>query len=193
MVGSFSCLDRENDSLRLNLPFLNEELTLKSYLLNSENTVKSFTYTPSIEKELEKIRPLLAGSNYIYPDNWLAIKLLEKDKDIIKYIDKNGTKELKNKIDELVAIESDLELEIIDNRYRFVNRLLSEMVSRHLDPKVSLTAKIDKIVTHKFWGIPIFGFIMFIVFQLTFLIGEDLLGDPIENLLLWINNGWRRN
>ena len=48
---------------------------------------------------------------------------------------------------------------------------------------MSLTDKIDKVVTHKFWGIPIFAFIMFIVFQLTFTIGEDLLGGFVEDLI----------
>ena len=43
-----------------------------------------------------------------------------------------------------------------------------------------MTDKIDKILTHKYLGLPIFALIMLIVFQLTFAIGEDLLGGLVE-------------
>lgn len=151
--------------------------------INSEKMIKPFTYTERIKKELESIMPLLSDSEYIYPKNWLAIKILEKDKEIINYIDKNGTETLKNKVNEIQSIDSDLELEIIDNRYNFVGDILYHSVKRPAEDQLSLTDKIDKIVTDKFWGIPIFGLIMFIVFQLTFTIGEGFLGGLVEGLI----------
>lgn len=151
--------------------------------IESENTTKSFTYSKEIQRELDDIIPLLSNSDYLYPKNWIAVKLLEKDKDIISYIDKNGTKEIKEKIQEIQDLDSDLELEIIDNRYDFVGNILAETVKRPSEAKLTLTDKIDKVVTHKFWGIPIFAFIMFIVFQLTFSIGEGLLGGFVEDLI----------
>lgn len=151
--------------------------------IESENIIKPFTYTETIKKELETIKPLLNKGEYIYPKNWLAIKLLEKDKDIIDYIEKNGSEDLKKKSIEIQAIESDLELEIIDNRYNFVGNVLAHSVKRPSDTEISLTDKIDGVVTHKFWGIPIFALIMFVVFQLTFTIGEDILGGFVEDLI----------
>lgn len=151
--------------------------------IDSENHIKPFTYNENIERELKEIRPLLAGSQYIYPNNWLAVKLLEKDKDIIEYIGENGSEDLKKKAIEIEAIDSDLELEIIDNRYNFVNDILAETIKRPDEETLSLTDKIDKIVTDKFWGIPIFALIMFVVFQLTFTIGEDLLGESVAGLI----------
>ena len=151
--------------------------------IDSKNNVKTFTYTEKIEKELESILPLLSNSEYIYPENWLAIKLLEKDKEIINYIDENGTQALKDKVTEIQSIDSDLELEIIDNRYNFVGTVLSNSVKRPIESQLSLTDKIDKVVTDKVWGIPIFGLIMFIVFQLTFTIGEGFLGGLVEDLI----------
>src|SRR5699024_6430296 len=61
------------------------------------------------------------------------------------------------------------------------------------------TDKIDKILTHKYLGLPIFALVMLVVFQLTFAIGEDLLGEAaaegvealgvvIENLLINMNS-----
>ena len=151
--------------------------------IDSENIIKPFTYSETIKKEMESIMPLLEGGEYIYPKNWIAIKLLEKDKDIIDYIDQNGTQDLKDKSTSIQAIESDIELEIIDNRYNFVGNVLTHSVKRPTDTPLNLTDKIDRVVTNKFWGIPIFAFVMFLVFQLTFTIGEDLLGGFVENLI----------
>ena len=162
---------------------LKELLKASAEYIDSENRVKAFTYNDSIQEEIDSIKPLFAGSEYIYPDNWLAIKILEKDRDILAYVDKNGSQALKDKAIEIQELDSDIELEIIDNRYNFIGDVLSNSVKRPIDPKVSLTDKIDKVVTHKFWGIPIFAFIMFIVFQLTFTIGEDLLGGFVESLI----------
>ncbi|NLB27662.1 MAG: ferrous iron transport protein B, partial [Clostridiaceae bacterium] len=67
---------------------------------------------------------------------------------------------------------------------------------------VTLTDKIDRLVTHKYLGIPIFAVIMLAVFQLTFVVGEgwlgglaaDLvegLGGLLENLLVSLHSpGW---
>ncbi len=63
----------------------------------------------------------------------------------------------------------------------------------------TITDKIDKVLIHKWLGLPIFALIMFIMFQLTFTIGEDLFGNLvgssietigvlIENLLIQINS-----
>ncbi|MGO1468863.1 MAG: ferrous iron transport protein B [Tissierella sp.] len=187
-------IDLDNLSKKLGIPIVatvaSKKQGIKDLLksateyMDSKNTSKKFTYSKNIEKELENIRPLLANSEYIYPSNWLAIKLLERDQDIISYIDENGSEDLKKKVAEIEAVDSDLELEIIDNRYSFVNNVLAQSVTRPSESKVSLTDKIDTIVTHKFWGIPIFGLIMFIVFQLTFTIGEDLLGGFVEDGLV---------
>lgn len=154
-----------------------------SKYIDSENRSVAFTYSQNIEKELDKIRPLLRDASYIYPHNWLAIKILEKDKEIMNYIDENGTDSLKDRVQAISSIDSDLELEIIDNRYKFVSHVLHESIKRPDETKLSLTDKIDKVVTNKFWGIPIFALIMFVVFQLTFTIGEDLLGGFVETLI----------
>ena len=43
--------------------------------------------------------------------------------------------------------------------------------------------KIDKVLTHKWFGLPIFALIMFSIYQLTFIIGEDILGGSVAFLL----------
>lgn len=154
-----------------------------SNYIDSENTSKDFTYNQAIEDELKELRPLLKNYDYIYPDEWIAVKLLEQDENIIEYINSTENDNLKSKAEEIEEIDSDLELEIINNRYEFISSMLDGIVRRPDKTELSLTDKIDNIVTHKFWGIPIFAVIMFTVFQLTFTIGEDLLGESVAGLI----------
>lgn len=73
--------------------------------------------------------------------------------------------------------DGDFEAIVADRRYDFISRHFSETVIRsdREEKSGSLTKsdKIDKVLTHRIWSIPIFLLIMFIVFHLVF--GEDLL------------------
>lgn len=147
---------------------------------------KSFTYGVNIDEALKSIKDLLGDEDYDYPKDWIAIKLLEGDQEITSHMDKYASNGLKNKLNEIKATSSDFELAIVDKRYDFIGHILETSVSKPSEDKLTLTDKIDRIVTHKYLGLPIFGLVMFIIFQLTFAIGEDVFGefvaDTIEGL-----------
>ncbi len=90
-------------------------------------------------------------------------------------------------------------MEIVDKRYAFVSSIADLTVMLPDEAVETITDKIDKVLIHKWLGLPIFALIMFIMFQLTFTIGEDLFGNLvgssietigvlIENLLIQINS-----
>jgi len=77
-------------------------------------------------------------------------------------------------------------------RYRFISKILDHTLRRLTEPKlVSQSEKIDRILTHKIWGLVIFLFVLFLVFQSIFTLaqypmdlidhGFGLLGDFIRN------------
>jgi len=139
------------------------------------------SYGIDIDKEIEKINKFLTHKDFEYPSSWIAIKLLEGDQSIVQLV--NEDKNL-NSSDEFQAIlqniknnDKNYELEIVDKRYEFVNNITKDTVIRPKKTIETTTDKIDKILTHKYLGLPIFALIMLIVFQLTFAIGEDLLGE----------------
>lgn len=69
------------------------------------------------------------------------------------------------------------EIVIVDKRYEFIGNIVDKSVKK---PKVSVETKsdkIDNILTHKWFGLPIFALIMYGVYKLTFLIGEDVLQE----------------
>jgi len=120
-----------------------------------------------------------------------AIKLIENDEVEVKMHEKvaKDVEVLKGRIakDEF---EGDYEAIIADQRYKYINKHLSNTVIKSSKAYENKSDKIDKVLTHKIWGIPIFLGIMFIVFHLVF--SEDLFFlNAIFNLKItgegWIN------
>ena len=72
------------------------------------------------------------------------------------------------------GITRDFEALVADARYKYISKYFAPVLSKK-QAKFSMTKsdKIDKVLTHKVWGIPIFLVILFLVFHLTF--SEDFL------------------
>lgn len=148
-----------------------------------------FSYGEELEKEISAIEEKLKDIDFDYPKRWVAVKLLEGDSEIknLKEI-----KKLKSLADRLFFLEdksSAYELEIVDKRYSFIGNVLKDTLRRPSEEVETITDKIDKIITHKYFGIPIFALIMFVIFQLTFTFGQDLLGEYMVNLVDFIGDG----
>ncbi|MDI3535374.1 MAG: ferrous iron transport protein [Thermosediminibacterales bacterium] len=75
---------------------------------------------------------------------------------------------------------------IADRRYGFIGGLAKEVISRRqtAEDRLSISDKIDRIVTNRYLGIPIFLLAMWAVFQFTFKVGDPLIGW-IETFFEW--------
>ena len=127
------------------------------------------TYSFDIENKISAISERLKSK---YPDmsnyRWHSIKFLEMDKEITeKYI---------INLDDIV--DKSYEQEIIKQKYDFIENTIKRVLKNKSD-KSSMTDKIDFVLTDNIFGIPIFLFVMAIVFFLTFTIG-DFLKEYIE-------------
>lgn len=157
------------------------EITVRE--MNSGKSQKKITlsYGEQIDRKLHKLTDYLSQGQLKYPHDWLALKILEGDEYAIQMVRDDvylgKLEELGLFLDEVAASKSDLELEIVDSRYGFVKSITSNTVLRSTEEVTTRTDRIDRIVTHKYLGLPIFALIMLGVFQLTFAIGEDLLGE----------------
>ncbi|MDE7406299.1 MAG: ferrous iron transporter B [Clostridiales bacterium] len=95
-----------------------------------------------------------------------AVKLLENDEIELQ---RKGAKELLEKI----ASDKDLEATVVDERYKhIVSRLAVAKVKGKRD-SMTKSDKIDKVLTHRVWALPIFAVILFAIFHVTF--SEDFL------------------
>ncbi|HKL80722.1 MAG TPA: ferrous iron transport protein B, partial [Mobilitalea sp.] len=123
-------------------------------------------YSDEIEDKIDEVSDILK-KNYVNIDNlrWHALKLLEKDKAVMgKYpID------LKN------IIYRSYEEDVINQKYDFIEEVVEEVVVNK-SRKAASTDHVDKILTNRYLGLPIFLGIMALVFLLTFQVGDFVKG-----------------
>lgn len=134
-----------------------------------------------LEKAIDAVKAVITKNEsirYKYSTRFLAIKLLENDKGIEEIVADlpNGPEVLsvRDKMAEriLKTLNEDSESAITDAKYGFISGALKEtFVDNHL-PKDQMTKIIDAVVTHRLWGFPIFFLFMYLMFEVTFVVGE---------------------
>ncbi|MHC4574131.1 MAG: ferrous iron transport protein B [Planctomycetota bacterium] len=136
------------------------------------------TYGDEIEEELAKIEPLLrAGEQPLvnkYGSRWLALKLLEQDSDIMaKVYSKELLDAVTASVEHLRSIfAEEPQIIIADRRYGFISGACQETVKSTVESRHTASDLIDSVVTNRFLGIPIFLVLMYLVFLLTFKLGQ---------------------
>lgn len=139
------------------------------------------SYGSDIEKEIHKLLPLLKqDQDFVkkYPVHWLAVKLIEKDREAEKILRENRFQpEILKKRDECVKwleghFGMDSEIAVTEQRYGYIHGAVKEAVSKRLLSRKNITEKIDRVLINRFLGPVFFILIIWGIFQLTFLIGE---------------------
>lgn len=135
-------------------------------------------YSEPLEQKIDLLSERLDKR---YPDiqntRWAAIKLLEQDTEVMK----------KYPLDCVDILDRSYETEIINEKYAFIEEIIHEVLFHH-EEKEEMTDRIDRILTHRWIGLPIFLCIMALVFFLTFFLG-DRLSDGFQALLTALPNG----
>lgn len=139
-------------------------------------------YGKDIDLEINKLKEVIENANLNtgYPSEWIAIKLLEGDEYISKIIDKNILNIAQKSSDTIAVAAMEPELIIVDKRYEFIGNIVNKAVKKPKEEVITKSDKIDKVLTHKWFGLPIFALIMLAVYQLTFAIGEDILQEGLN-------------
>ena len=136
---------------------------------------------PELERSIEAIKKEICKNENIrhkYSTRFLAIKLLENDKDIEQHVIStlpNGAEviQIRNKEAERIrrAMNEDSEQAITDAKYGFISGALKETYVEKSQDTSAFTRVVDSIVTHKIWGFPIFFLFLYIMFECTFTLG----------------------
>lgn len=136
---------------------------------------------PELERSIESVKQVISLNENIrhkYSTRFLAIKLLENDKDVEKEIQKlpnakdilevrdREMKRLRN------AINEDSEEAITDAKYGFIAGALRETYVDNHQNISRVTHTIDFFVTHRIWGYPIFFLFLYLMFEGTFVLGD---------------------
>ncbi len=135
-------------------------------------------YPENIEDKIAKLEVMMQAH---YPTHssvrWHAIKLLEDDEEVRQ----------EHPISVINVVDRSYEKEIIQCKYAHIEKIVSETLF-HRDQKAARTDKIDKVLTHPVWGIPVFLLIMCMIFFLTFTVGDALKG-VFETGLGYVSEG----
>ncbi len=163
---------------------IKELMELAYKTAKTKRTGKTVLADSKVNGLVEEVKNLLVEKNVESP-LFHAVKLIEADseevkshKDLISLVD-----EKKAKVD-TSDFDGDFEGLIADARYKYITKNFSKTVTKSKNNTGETKSdKIDKVLTHKIWGIPIFLIVMFIVFHFVF--SEDLFGlNAIFNLTI---------
>ncbi len=139
-------------------------------------------YGDEIEHELEQIEKVIVDKENLlarkYEPRWLALKLLEQDKEITAKI---HSREVHNAVADstghLKGIFGDNpEVIMADRRYGFISGACQETIKTTVELRHNYSDIIDTVVTHRVFGLPIFLLLMYLTFVLTFKIGDYPMG-----------------
>lgn len=157
----------------------------------SKGQVSEHKFDSSIEDVLTHIENNLPASVSANKRRYYAVKLFERDADACKLI--NLTKEKAARVEELVAqceqdCDDDAESIITGERYGVIAHIIDECMTK-APAKMSTSEKIDRVVTNRILGLPIFVVIMFCVYY----IAVSTLGGTVTDFTndqLFGTDGW---
>jgi ferrous iron transport protein B len=130
------------------------------------NTVPVHKFAPEVESVLDSIEDKLGNEVPEDQKRFFAIKLLEKDNKI-----QTQMKHVPDVLEEINRIEKemddDTESIITNERYVYISSIIHECFTRNKVEKLTISDKIDRIVTNRFLALPIFALVMFLVYYVS--------------------------
>ena len=138
-------------------------------------------FTGSVEHALAHIEDLIGGKVEPRFLRWYAVKLFERDEKVVAEL--KLSEDVKKGIEEAVSscekeMDDDAESIITNQRYAYINTLMQNAVKKgKAKGSLSVSDKIDRVVTNRVLALPIFALIMFLVYYISVTTIGTLLTD----------------
>jgi ferrous iron transport protein B len=126
---------------------------------------------------LEDLQNLVAA--YVpqpYPVDWVSLKLLEGDEEIMGVMQERLPEDAWERVHEILKEHEDAVVAVASGRYDWVGRMTRAALVRPGVGQVTLTEKLDRWATHPLWGLLVLAGILAAVFFLTYALGAPLQG-----------------
>jgi ferrous iron transport protein B len=149
---------------------------------------------PAHQAVLDQLRSYI-GSFVLpsYPEEWVALKLLEGDEELTELMKSAMPPGAWEIVHTLLYQHEDAILDIAGARYEWVARVIRAAVVEPKVTRVGLTARLDRVLTHPFWGTLTLIAILGGVFWLTYRVGSPVqawLSRLISELAQILRSGW---
>lgn len=148
------------------------------------------TFAPEVESVLASVEDKLGSEVPQEQRRFFAIKLLEKDDKISTQL-----KQVPDVTAEISTIEKemddDTESIITNERYVYISSIIKECYTKQSKEKLTISDKIDKVVTNRFLALPIFAVVMFLVYYVSVTTVGTIVTDWTNDTLFgeWIVPG----
>ena len=135
----------------------------------SEIDLPKDIFSEELEGAVAEVKSVLPSSVSEEKKRWYAVKFLENDSKVVESMKLSGaaaqTVEAQRKALEKKH-DDDMESIVTDERYKFIQKIVSTTVQKGKE-KLTTSDKIDRIVTNRFLGIPIFMLVMWVVYYVS--------------------------
>ena len=148
-------------------------------------TVPMHTFSGPVEHAIAHIEEAAVHSMPEEQQRWYAIKIFERDDKVLAKL--SIPTETMNHIEEDIKaaeteLDDDAESIITNERYIYIAQLIKGCYKKKSSEKLSTSDKIDKVVTNRWLGLPIFAVVMFLVYYIAMV----AVGAPATD---WANDG----
>lgn len=146
-------------------PFIHHHSNQTHHQHNHHNEY-AMVYDDQMEDKIDQISELLRKNRPELTNlRWHAIKLLEQDEEVMREC----------QVDVSEIVDRSYEKDIINEKYDFIEEVIEEVLVNK-SQKEERTERIDRVLTSRWTGLPMFLLIMALVFFLTFTVGDWLKG-----------------
>ncbi len=153
-------------------------------------------YDPEVEREIEHISKCLEGTKLAsrYPLRWLAIKLLQRDDEVIKLVRRHlGEEKLNEIMTHIGELEAKygkaIDLIIAGQKFEFIDRLTHEFMSYGRPEGDTFTDQLDGILIHPVYGFVAMAVVFYALFKFVFAFGlplQEILADAFTDFGNWL-------
>jgi len=163
----------------------------------SKNTAAYAPSRPEIRADhqavLAQIQRLIAGAvPEPYPEDWVALKLLEGDEEITSMMRERLDEDRWQEVHTILMQHEDAILAVAGGRYEWIGRMVRAAVVRPRIGQVTLTDRVDRYATHPFWGLLILLGMLGLVFWLTYTVGAPL-QELLDTYMVQAGAAWVRS
>lgn len=127
-------------------------------------------YENEVNQAIQNIEDLLKSKGITNNLHWFAIKVFERDEKALTELDLN--QELLAAVDEQiksceVEYDDDSESVITSQRYAYITQVTSKSIKKKQTNTLSTSDRIDRVVTNRWFALPFFALVMFLVYYIS--------------------------
>ena len=137
---------------------------------HSTKTVPMHTFSGPVEHAIAHIEEAAVHGLPAEQQRWYAIKIFERDSKVLEQlkIPADTMKHIESDIQAAEAeLEDDAESIITNERYVYIAQVIKACYKKKNAGKLSVSDKIDRVVTNRWLGLPIFALVMFLVYYIS--------------------------